>query len=133
MLLLRYFFLFALVGLMVPRAVSAGGTEMPAAQAEFSKTAQPFFAEHCDRCHGEKKHKGDFRMDTLSRDFASGADAGHWSDVLDRISAAEMPPEDEKQPTAEERGKIVEWLAAKLEEGKTARLAKRERVSFRKL
>jgi hypothetical protein len=105
----------------------------PDAQAEFAKAVQPFFTEHCDRCHNEKKQKGDLRLDTLSRDFGSGSDASHWSDVLDRISAAEMPPDDEKQPTDAERAKIVEWLAVKLEEGKTARLAKRERVSFHKL
>jgi mono/diheme cytochrome c family protein len=103
------------------------------AQAEFAKSAQPFFTEHCDRCHNEKKQKGDFRMDSLSREFNSGKDAGRWADVMDKIASGEMPPEDEKQPKSEDRARIVEWIAGKLKEGEAARLAKRERVSFHKL
>ena len=41
--------------------------------------------------------------------------------------------QDEKQPTAEESAKVVEWIAGKLKEGELARLAKREKVSFHKL
>ena len=44
-----------------------------------------------------------------------------------------MPPPDEPQPTAEDGAKVVEWLNARLKEGETARLAKRERVTFHKL
>ena len=105
----------------------------PAAKADFERVVQPYLKQHCDRCHGEKKQKGEFRLDTLSRDFAGGGSAGHWADVMDRISSREMPPEDEAQPKAEEAAKIVEWLAARLKEGETARLAKRERVTFYKL
>jgi len=44
-----------------------------------------------------------------------------------------MPPEDEPQPKTAEAAKIVDWLAGKLKEGESARLAKRERVTFHKL
>ncbi len=80
--------------------------EAPAA-AEFERTVQPFFREHCNRCHGEKKQKGDLRMDTLARDFAAPSVAMHWADVMDRISAAEMPPEEEDQPKADEAARVV--------------------------
>ena len=30
-----------------------------------------FFTEHCTSCHGEKKQKGDLRVDTLTIDFES--------------------------------------------------------------
>lgn len=46
---------------------------------------------------------------------------------------ARCHPEDEDQPKPEVTAKVVDWLAAKLEEGKTARLAKRERVTLSKL
>lgn len=101
--------------------------------AERDAVLTPFLKQHCDRCHGEKKHKGEFRLDTLSRDFAAGAAAMHWADVMDRISSAEMPPDDEPQPKADEAAKIVEWLAARLKDGESARMAKRERVSLYKL
>lgn len=101
--------------------------------ADFEQSVQPFFRQHCDRCHNEKKQKGEFRLDTVSRNFKSGSAASRWADVMDRISSGEMPPEDEKQPKAEEAAKVVEWLAARIKEGESARLAARERVSLHKL
>ena len=101
--------------------------------ADFDKVIAPFFQEHCNRCHGEKKQKGDLRLDTLGRDFATPKFAMHWADIMDRISAAEMPPEDEKQPKAEDAAKIVEWIATQLNEAEAARQATAERVSFHKL
>ena len=106
---------------------------VPSAEAQFSKAVQPFLAEHCNRCHDEKKHKGEFRVDNLSRDFLKGGSAAKWAEVMDRISSGEMPPKGEKKPNATEAAKVVEWLAARLKEGEAVRLAKRERVSFHKL
>jgi mono/diheme cytochrome c family protein len=94
---------------------------------------KPFLAEHCLRCHGEKKQKGNFRIDTLPRDFASPLAAGHWGEVMSRISSGEMPPDDEPKPKPEEAARAVEWIAGQLKEGEAARLAKRERVTFHKL
>lgn len=121
---------FAILLLTAPWLSAAEPTK---ADADFAKAVQPFFDEHCVRCHGEKKQKGEFRIDTLSRDFLGGGSASHWADVMDRISSGEMPPEKEKQPTTAEATKIVEWLAGKLKEGESARLAKRERVTLHKL
>src|SRR5438046_2733943 len=35
------------------------------AQENLEKIARPFFEEHCTKCHGEKKQKGDLRVDNL--------------------------------------------------------------------
>jgi hypothetical protein len=99
----------------------------------FEQAVKPFFAEHCYRCHGEKKQKGDLRMDTLAGDFAAPQLAMHWADIMDRISAAEMPPDDEPQPKAEEAARVVEWISAQLNEAEAARQARAERVTFHKL
>ena len=104
-----------------------------AEDSSFDGALKPFLAEHCLRCHDGKKQKGDFRLDTLARDFASPLSAAHWGDVMGRISAGEMPPEDEKQPKAEDAARVAEWIAGQLKEGEAVRLAKRERVTFHKL
>ena len=96
-------------------------------------SAQQFLEEHCLRCHGEKKQKGDLRLDTLERDFAAPLTAAHWAEVLEQISSGAMPPEDEPQPKAEEAARVAEWIATQLKEGEAARMAKRERVTFHKL
>ena len=105
----------------------------PADAGTFEQAALPFLQTHCFRCHGEKEQKGELRIDQLSRDVALGNSAAHWGDVMYRISAGEMPPDDEPQPTADEAARVAEWLNARLKEGETARLARRERVSFHKL
>ncbi|NBV21559.1 MAG: DUF1592 domain-containing protein [Proteobacteria bacterium] len=112
--------------------LSAGALAAPAA-SDFDKAVAPFLGEHCNRCHDEKVHKGEFRVDNLSRDFLMGGSASKWAEVMDRISSGEMPPKKEKKPDAKEAAKVVEWLATRLKEGEAMRLAKRERVSFHKL
>ena len=53
---------------------------------------------------------------------------------MERISSGEMPPEDEENlPTPDQSAVIVEWLAARIAEGKAARLASRQRVNYRRL
>lgn len=100
----------------------------------FSKDVEPFFQEHCIRCHGEDKQKGDFRIDTLSRDFRNGEDTELWFEIITRMGAGEMPPDDEpKLPSAEESHEVMEWLTARIKEGEAARLAKRPPVAHYRL
>ena len=66
-----------------------------------------FLQKHCVGCHGPKKSKGDLRLDQLSRDFKPGVDGQVWAEVVEKINAGEMPPEDEPQPTADEIGKVI--------------------------
>ena len=53
-----------------------------------------FFQEHCIRCHGAEKQKGDLRLDSIP------TDPEMWLEIADRLEFAEMPPEDEPQPAA---------------------------------
>ncbi|MSU33798.1 MAG: DUF1592 domain-containing protein [Pedosphaera sp.] len=112
---------------------SSASVEAANVLAGFEQIAQPFLSEHCVRCHGEKKQKGNLRLDTLPRNFAAPLSASHWADVMERISSGEMPPEDEPKPKAEDAARVVEWMAGQLKDGESARLARRERVTFHKL
>ena len=72
-----------------------------------------FMQTYCVSCHGEKKQKGDFRVDTL-KVAENAAEAENWQLVLDNLHLGEMPPEDEKQPKAEEVEKITAWIQNEL-------------------
>lgn len=122
----------ALAGVLLCLA-SSPAIAAPAVDGDFDHSIQPFLNDHCVRCHGPDKQKGDFRLDTLSRDFVLGGSINQWAEVMSRISSGEMPPKKEKQPNADEAAKIVSWLSVRLKEGEATRLAKRERVSFHKL
>lgn len=92
-----------------------------------------FLEEHCIRCHGAKKEKGDLRIDQLSRDFKAGADGHLWAEVLERINAGEMPPEDEPRPSEDEIAAIITLLDQKIGEGRAARMAARPPVAHYRL
>jgi mono/diheme cytochrome c family protein len=93
-----------------------------------------FLANHCIRCHGPEKEKGDLRLDRLSREFKTGVDAHRWAEVLENINAGEMPPKKEKKrPTREEISAFVATLDAHIKEGRAARMAARPAVSHYRL
>jgi len=96
-------------------------------------TVQPFLEQHCVRCHGEKKQKGNFRLDTAPREVNAAGFERTWGMALERITSGEMPPEEEKQPTPEERTRVVELIAAKIKEAEAHRFATTDRVSLHKL
>ncbi len=96
---------------------------------------QPFFAEHCNKCHGPKKQKGDLRTDTLKIDYDSPKIMGHWEEIMNRINSGDMPPDDvEKRPKPDDIARVADWIAGQLHEAEVAAQASgRERVAFRKL
>ena len=112
-----------------------GGASREAADGPtgFEKIAQPFLSEHCVRCHGEKKQKGKFRIDQGPTKLTDPAFATHWGSVLERLTSGEMPPEDEKQPTPEERAATMQVLSDWIKESDAAQKAIAEKVSLRRL
>jgi mono/diheme cytochrome c family protein len=100
------------------------------------RAAEPFEAflqNHCIRCHGPEKQKGDLRFDQLSRDFKLGADAHHWAEAIERVNSGEMPPKKEKKPTQEEIAAFVTGLDSLIKEGRAARMAARPAVAHYRL
>ena len=104
-----------------------------AAHAAIDPQVKADFEEHCLKCHDEDVQKGDFRIDTLS------PKVGHennpqWLEIMERINSGEMPPKKEKvKPTAEASAQVVEWIAMKMKEGESARMATRAKVTFNRL
>lgn len=101
-----------------------------------ASAAEPFDAfleKHCLRCHGPDKVERDLRIDQLSRDFRAGADGHLWAEIVERINAGEMPPEDEPQPTEDEIAAVIEQLDSRIREGRAARMARRPPVAHYRL
>lgn len=66
---------------------------------------KPFLNRYCVECHGESKQKGEVRLD----DF-DAIDGALWSEIYEQIHHADMPPEDELQPSSSERTQIAELV-----------------------
>lgn len=101
--------------------------------ADEERSVQSFFAKYCSRCHGAKNPEGEFRLDTLSRDFTDMLVAQQWGEVLFRVNSGEMPPKDEPQPSPAELGEAAEWISGRIDEGRAARMARRGPVSHYRL
>ncbi|MFM7056659.1 MAG: DUF1592 domain-containing protein [Planctomycetota bacterium] len=93
--------------------------------------AQPFFQQHCLRCHGPAKSSGDLRLDQPDADFSRPETRAHWQKIVSRVSSGEMPPDTELQPQPQQRELFVVSLTRHLE--LAARQHREGRVVLRRL
>ena len=91
------------------------GSFLSAQTDTYHDSIQPFLENYCIKCHGPDKQKGDRRYDTLDNDFMDLDSLNLWQDIADLMNLGDMPPEDEKQPTPEDRQDVINWITAELE------------------
>ena len=103
------------------------------AQEFFDDVAPAFLQKHCIRCHGTEAQEGEFRLDKLPRDFDAPLTAELWSEVIGRINAGEMPPQDEPQPSQDSISQFVSKVDSLLKSGRAARMAARSAVAHYRL
>ena len=82
------------------------------ADAEAKHLIKPLFAKHCQSCHRGEKPKGDFRMESLSQDFADKENRLRWLVVLEQVKAGTMPPKGKPRPPAQEVQALTDWITA---------------------
>lgn len=95
--------------------------------------AQKFFTQHCQSCHRGDKTKGDFRVESLSPDFADNANRKRWLSVLEQVKAGTMPPKEKPRPSAEEIKGLTDWISQRAAAAEAARSAAQGRVVLRRL
>jgi len=72
-----------------------------------------FLKAHCSECHNSKTTKAGINF-AESTGF-SLEKASHWQDVLDNIQRGDMPPEDARQPTTDQRRQFLSLVRARLD------------------
>lgn len=82
-----------------------------APEAAFERDVKPFLKQYCARCHNADKQTSGVRVDHLDAKMED-RHLKAWEHVLAQSKSAAMPPEDAKQPTADERKKAVAWMEA---------------------
>ena len=65
-----------------------------------------FLSNYCTDCHSNKKQKGKVNLEVLDG-FTDLESVDLWLEVASQLKEKEMPPEDEKQPSDEERQKVI--------------------------
>lgn len=114
-------------------AAEAGAERRAGRFVELEADVQAIFGKYCLRCHDARKQEGRFRLDSLSLDFTDMLVAQRWGEVLFRLNSGEMPPKTEPQPTADELGRLSEAISQRLDAGRAARMARRDRVEHNRL
>ncbi|MDU0353657.1 DUF1592 domain-containing protein [Paraglaciecola aquimarina] len=94
----------------------------------YIETVRPLLESYCFDCHGPDTQKANVRLDILNPDFIKGSDAEHWHAALDMINTAEMPPKKKKQPSADERRIIVDWMTQGIQLAKAAKKGESKQV-----
>lgn len=118
---------------VVRAAVLLTATQHACHAEPFAEAVAPFLNQHCVACHSGETQEGGFRLDTLEADFGSIHTAERWAEVMGRISAGEMPPEEQPRPTVDEIAGVVNWLGSAIKQGERARMAARPAVAFYRL
>jgi hypothetical protein len=101
------FRLLTLVILTLCAPLSALGADNP--EEAFARDVKPFLKQYCSRCHNADKQTSGVRVDHLDAKVEDRY-LKVWDHVLKQARAGTMPPEEAKQPTAEERKRAVAWM-----------------------
>lgn len=73
---------------------------------------EPFVSKHCQSCHRKDKTKGELDLTRYATERDVTADFRRWKNIADFIRNGEMPPEDEPQPSIEERQAVLAAIEA---------------------
>lgn len=126
-------FLIGEAGASEPSAAPSSSGALQAAPAGYGEIAKPYFEQHCLGCHGAKTAKAGYRIDQLGLDFSSAAVADQWKELLDRIHAGEMPPEESPRPSAEQTRAFATWVNEQLRVADLAAKNAGGRIPMRRL
>ncbi|MEQ8790918.1 MAG: DUF1592 domain-containing protein [Pirellulaceae bacterium] len=119
--------------LLPPLAVLLVFTGIARGEAALDPMVQAFLRTHCQKCHGEQKQEGDFRVDTMLKVSATPADAEYWRLVLDNLNLGEMPPEGQPRPPADKTEAVIDWIEAELHRAEQALAGHAGEVVLRRL
>ncbi len=100
---------------------------------QFEDQFRPLLARHCVICHSGDKPKGQLRLDNLQPDFADASIREHWTAVVERLRAGEMPPKEKPRPPEMDVKVLINWLYPRLAAADAAARAAQGRVVLRRL
>jgi hypothetical protein len=86
----------------------------PALAAAAPPEHAAFFDQHCTKCHGAEKQKGDLRLDTLASLRNDPSSAETWELVAEVLETGDMPPKKEPRPDPAAVQTLVSRIASEL-------------------
>lgn len=74
---------------------------------DFVGNVSPFLETYCVECHNGQVHKGDLDLTRYTTDRDITGAFRRWLNVVEFVKNGEMPPQDSKQPSLEERNALI--------------------------
>ena len=105
----------------------------PELLARFDSEVGNFFGGYCSRCHGDSKQEANVQLDNFDETFSGHNSAYNWRRVMGVLGAHRMPPENSKQPSAQQRDVALNWIEEALEATAYAKRANQENAPLRRL
>ena len=76
----------------------------------FLENIRPLLKSYCFECHNANRRKGGLDLEKIDSPKAALNLVELWDQVGERLGSKEMPPAGKKQPTEEERDKLLAWV-----------------------
>ena len=101
----------SVIGLLLISGSSYAADD-PSLERTFSQNVRPFLASYCIGCHSGNSPAAQFDLKPYADVAAVVRDYPRWNLVLEKLAAGEMPPKMVKQPPADARNQVIEWVRA---------------------
>ena len=77
---------------------------------QFEQTVRPFVTKYCVGCHSGQKPAAQFDLKAYSSMEMVTRDYPRWAQVLERLSAKEMPPKPMAPPPPDASQHVMDWI-----------------------
>jgi hypothetical protein len=77
---------------------------------EYKAHILPLLERYCYDCHGDGSSKGDVSLDIFENDKVRLTKHSEWERIWSVIEAQQMPPQNKKQPSRDDRLRLMEWI-----------------------
>jgi mono/diheme cytochrome c family protein len=91
------------------------------------KEVHAVIKSRCIECHGADESEGDVRLDNLAA-LSLDARLALLNKAQEQLFFGLMPPKDEEQPTAAQRGRLADWVSTELGKHNASKLEDKLRL-----
>ncbi|HTU16490.1 MAG TPA: DUF1592 domain-containing protein [Gemmataceae bacterium] len=77
--------------------------------AEYTTKVRPLLKRYCFSCHSSKRSRGDLDLESFATLDQARKDVLAWQAVVETLEDGTMPPQKSRQPSAEDRRRLLAW------------------------
>jgi hypothetical protein len=76
----------------------------------YTTEVRPLVQRYCQRCHGDKRSEAEVNLARLTTWTEARKQSRVWQKVREMLDNGQMPPEEARQPSPEERTRLKRWV-----------------------